>query len=401
MKILIFHSVSSLNLPSGEKSVALSEYKNLIAHGHDTVFIEYKNSFFLKRNNYLKNFYNLFSYIWNIEFFLINIYYLIKYKPDVVHVHSIFPSISSSCFFAIKIFNIPVIQTLHNVRWLCLEGGYFRKNNYCDLCLKRGYLHGVRLSCKHNKFVSLILYLARILVWSKSNKQVFKLVDKFIAVSDFIKEQHIIGGMPNSKIVVKYNPINTTILQSLNTNASRSGIVYYGRISKAKGSSTLKYISKHINTTINVIGDGPDLSELKEYCKTNDLDHVHFWNHQTQEKCFEIISSSICTVVPSVCGESFSLTAAESMALSTPVVGFNVGGLSSLIINSGGGLLVDANSDKDFLMSVKHLIKDQSYASTLGSLGQKYVKTHLNPELNTIQLISIYNEVIKLKKIKP
>ena len=392
------HSDSLYSYASGEYFVCNNEYSYLKHLGYKVSFIHYSSILQkLFKNKSFLGALLIINYIFSIEVFIRILIQLIIFKPNIIHLHGIFPHLSSSCLFAARLLKIPIVQTLHNVRWLCLEGGFFNKGRYCEVCLKKGYFHGVKLSCYRNKLASFLLYFSRKLVWNP--KHPLQFINKFIAVSEYIKSKHVIAGIPDSKIIVKHNPVSTNN-DYTTTDCFRSGIVYFGRVSKAKGSATLKLIAKHIKTNFNIIGDGPDLENLKDYCKSNKLDHVRFWNQQTQDKCFKIISSSVCTVVPSVCGESFSLTAAESMALSTPVVGFNVGGLSSLIKNSGGGLLVNTNSDEDFVKSVNQLIADHSYASYLGTLGQDYVKTHLDPDLNIKQLISIYKEVINSNKVK-
>ena len=73
-----------------------------------------------------------------------------------------------------------------------------------------------------------------------------------------------------------------------------------------------------------------------------------------------------CTLIPSQCGESFSLVAAESMALGTPVVASEIGGLGHLVRTSGGGLLVNPNSTEGFLHAIQELIQKPSMANQMG-----------------------------------
>ena len=77
-----------------------------------------------------------------------------------------------------------------------------------------------------------------------SNGRLFKLVDKFIAVSDFIKEQHVLAGFPSEKIVVKNNAIDIQQFKLNINKGNRSGIAFVSRISEAKGTNILKVLFK-------------------------------------------------------------------------------------------------------------------------------------------------------------
>ena len=103
--------------------------------------------------------------------------------------------------------------------------------------------------------------------------------------------------------------------------------------------------------------------------------HVEFWGKKSQEFCFEKLASSVCSLVPSSCGDAFPTSAIESFAQSTPVVGFDVGGLGNLVSSSQGGLLVDPNNIENFIQSVNNLIKDPKLAEQLGKSGKNYVET--------------------------
>ena len=393
MNILILHSASLRNYPSGEYKVAYNDALLLKKKGQNVYFIEYKP--FL--NNFLPSYFikfkALIDSIWSLESFFATIFHIKKNKPDIVHVHGLFPYLSISCLLATKLCNVPLIQTLHNGRWLCIEGGFYRTNSFCNKCLHSGNYHGFLHGCNNGRIISFILFTSNII--ATMFLKTFNLVSRFIAVSDFIKEQHVIGGFPDNKIIVKSNAINFNKINNISTKKSRQGITYLGRISNAKGSHILKLLIDSISEPINIIGDGPDLLDLQSYCYCKNYTHVIFFGTLLHEDCFKILSSSVCSVVPSKCGESFSLSAAESLALSTPVVGFDVGGLGSLLRRSGGGILVDQNDDQEFIKSAINLLSHSTKANRLGELGKKFVENNLNSDLSIKYLHRIYEDVLQ------
>ena len=71
---------------------------------------------------------------------------LIKcFRPDVVHAHNTFAMVSPSLYVSGGRAGVPVVQTLHNYRLLCLPGTFLRGGAVCELCLDafpwRGVVH--------------------------------------------------------------------------------------------------------------------------------------------------------------------------------------------------------------------------------------------------------------------
>jgi glycosyltransferase involved in cell wall biosynthesis len=182
------------------------------------------------------------------------------------------------------------------------------------------------------------------------------------------------------------------------SDESRKGVTYLGRVSTAKGAEILKLLADAITEPLHIIGDGPDLPSLRDYCLTKGYAHVKFWGKLSQKECFKILGSSLCSVVPSQCGEAFSLSAAESMALGTPVVGSDVGGLGSLLRRSGGGILVPTNDHNIFIDSVRRLLCNPVEAKAFGTSGRRFVRKNLEAELNANELIGIYEDVLRCRK---
>ena len=67
--------------------------------------------------------------IWNHETYREFRQLLQTEKPDIVHCHNTFPLISPSIYWACAKESIPVVQTLHNYRLLCLNAFLFKQNS--------------------------------------------------------------------------------------------------------------------------------------------------------------------------------------------------------------------------------------------------------------------------------
>jgi glycosyltransferase involved in cell wall biosynthesis len=388
MKILIIQGGIDSDLVTGEQVVIANDIAYLEENGNE---INYE---FLKISKSGLNsvFGHIGGLIWSFANYSRIQFFIKKYNPDIVHFHTVTPYLSFSVISAAVRMNVPVIQTLHNGRWLCLEGGYFRNNTFCNDCIgSYGWL-GVKRGCGHNQFIGLLLFLNNFI--ARRFGFLFKDVSRFIAVSEFVREQHILSGFPKDKITVRNNGCNFLNFELLEDSwLSRNGIVFAGRISIAKGALVLKYLIAHLDCPIKIIGNGPEFGMLKQYCIDNNFKHVELIGKIDNSETIEIIRKSVLTIVPSQCGDSFPTAALESISVGTPVVASNLGGLPDLIGRSGGGVIVEHADYAKFVKVIKELLNNKEKVKLLGDDGMNYIRKNISLDRQGKELVDIYNQV--------
>ena len=390
MKILIIQGTSATKFPSGELFVISNEQHEL-SKSHD-VHVEVIRP---KSDTETSLLSRVIDLLWSRSNYKRVTSLMDEFKPDLVHFHTISPYLSVSVLVAAKKKGVPVIQTLHNMRWLCVEGGFYRNGRYCNECVQSYGWRGVLKGCSRGKLASFVLFLVNML--SRSSGRLFSLVDRFVAVSDFVREQHLRSGFPDNKIVVNNNGIPLHLLKNKSyerTWSNRRGVAFAGRVSNAKGASVLQHLMTKTDQPINIIGNGPKMETLQQYCQQNNFDHVKFWGKLSHQQTLDLLGSVVCTIVPSQCGETFSLVAAESMALGTPVVASKIGGLADLIKQSRGGLLFEPKDFDGAVKAVTRLLGSLSEAEQIGKVGKRYVFKHLSLKKGTKNLQDIYEKVI-------
>ena len=111
-------------------------------------------------------------------------------RPDVVHVHSVFPRLSPAVLRAVG--DRPIVMTLHNFRLQCLPATFLRGTDVCEDCLGhlpwRGVMHGCyRGSRPASAAMATSLALHR-------GARSFERVTRFLAVSTFVRRQAYSGG---------------------------------------------------------------------------------------------------------------------------------------------------------------------------------------------------------------
>ena len=94
-----------------------------------------------------------------------------------------------------------------------------------------------------------------------------------------------------------------------------------------------------------------------------------------------------------MCYEQFPSAALESLAVGTPVVGSNLGGLPSLVQHEQTGRLFEAANSTDLAQQLKHLSASPDLAYEMGRRGRERVLSHYVASVHYEKLMAIYREV--------
>ena len=109
-------------------------------------------------------------------------------KPDIAHIHNVFPLWTYSILEALSKKNIPVVMTLHNYRLVWDKLALFDK---------KIFLYGAYKNSMVKTF-----FISRIF---NKNRKLLRYIDKFIALTEFTKKEYIKAELPSDKIIVKPN----------------------------------------------------------------------------------------------------------------------------------------------------------------------------------------------------
>lgn len=340
----------------GEEKTLFFEHKLLEENGHKVILFT-KDSRDISSYNLAKKIGLCINAIFSFDTYK-KIKKIIKSeKPDIAHLQNIFPLISPSVYYALKKHNIPIVQTLHNYRLLCLNGLFVNNSGEtCEKCMYGCFIHGILSKCYRRSFIQSLIMAISIYFHRKLGTFKNK-VDLYISPSVFLKNKMIESGLHEDKIEVVSHCIDTDFLAPV-LDYDTYGI-YMGRLSKEKGVLTLvKAFQRIPDLRLKIVGEGPLHDEVDNFVMMNKLKNVELLGFIKGEERFEILKKALFTVIPSVCYENFPWVILESFALGVPVIASRIGGIFDLIDEMKNGILFNPDDVEDLTKKISILASD-------------------------------------------
>ncbi len=251
-RVLVVHNAYQHS--GGEDTVVESEIRLLRAHGHAV-------ETYARSNDEVDGMLSLAlarQTLWSDRTSHDLAALVVRFRPDVIHAHNTFPLISPSLYWAAARAGVPVVQTLHNFRLMCLNALFLREGRVCEDCMGHLPWRGVARACyRGSRAASAVL--TGMLTLHRGLGTYRNKVARYIALNEFCRGKFIEGGLPDGRVVVKPNFVDFDAPES----APRAGLLFVGRLSTEKGIATLAdAMSLCPDVRLRVAGDGPDADLL-------------------------------------------------------------------------------------------------------------------------------------------
>lgn len=382
LRVLFVHNAYQHR--GGEDSVVAEEIALLEAHGHQVETYSRHNDDIAR----LSSLAVAHQTLWSSRTMRDATDIFARFQPDVIHVHNTFPLISPSLYWAADRAGVPVVQTLHNFRLMCLNALFLREGHVCEDCMGNAPWRGVVRGCYRGSraasgVLSGMLMLHRGL-GTYQNK-----VTRYIALNGFCRDKFVEGGLPAERMVVKPNFVDFDAPVS----SKREGLLFVGRLSVEKGVATLAEAMKLLpGTDLRVAGDGPEaalLDGVPGVCRLGSL---------PGESVRVEMSNAAALVVPSICYENFPRTIAEAFACGLPVIASRIGALADIVRDGVTGLLFEPANPHDLADKLAWAQSHPDELAVMGQTARAQYETEFSAEVNYQRLIAIYDEAIAAKQ---
>jgi len=382
--ILMVHNYYLIG--GGEHTVFEAECKLLEKNGHNVIR-------YTRDNKELKNiFKKIFLPITSI--FSLKTYREVKKiikenNIDIVHCHNTFPLVSPSVYYAARKSKKPVIQTIHNFRFLCPNGVFFKDGKICEECLKRNdFKQAIKNKCYRNSKLQTQVVINMLRFHRKHNT--YKKIS-YIFLTEFNKRKFCkLINIDSDQVFIKPNFVDGSIKKyRTNIDEKNKTFIYIGRLDETKGIKELLKLWKTVpkEYSLHIYGDGDCKNIVEE--ATIENKNIKYFGFQKKETIYKDLSKSIGLLFTSLLYEGFPMVITEALGLGKPILCSNIGNGASITSASSAGVLFDVKDTKSFKKAFNDIVQNNEKYS---KKAIEYFDKYLNEKSNYKLLEEIYEK---------
>jgi glycosyltransferase involved in cell wall biosynthesis len=387
VKILVVHN--SYGMHSGEETVVYDSIELLRSKGHEvSTFARSSAEIAQMRFGRILAF---FSGILNAKARCQFRGLLHKARPDIVHIHNLFPLISPAILPECSKAGIPVVMTVHNYRLLCPNGLQMPKGRtgLCRRCLGGREYWCVLKNCESSLPRSFGYAIRNCVArrWRLFRDHVWL----YICLSNPQRQALIEAGYPAERVEVLENMVQP----ALAPGSARLGryVGFAGRLSPEKGIDILLAAARCCQQIpIRIAGSLDTRPEIVHQAPAN----CRFWDAIQKSEMPRFYRSCRFLVVPSLCQETFCLAAAEAQVQARPVICSRIGALPEIVVDGITGLLFEPGDAIGLAKKMEYLWQRPELSISMGLAGQRRALSQYSPQRYYDRLMYLYRKAMAL-----
>lgn len=392
MHVLVAHNRYSSAQPSGENRVVDQEVGLLRAAGHRVEVFERRSDDIAARSLWGKAAVPLLV-PWNPAVRTELAARLRAERPDVVHVHNVFPLLSPAVLAACADVGVPVVATLHNYTQVCPPGTLHRDGRSCTECVgSAAPLPAVRHGCYRNSRLATVPLAVGLTV---NRRRWWSGVERFFCISAAQRDILVRSGMPADRLVVKHN-----FVPEPGTRRAGAGehLLFLGRLAEAKGVRLLMAAWDEIaadggvGVPLVLAGAGPLEGEVTAWAAGRD--DVRYAGLYDPAQCRRAVARSVAVVAPSTARETFGLVVAEAMAAGVPAVAAGHGAFVELVEDGVTGLLHRPGEPASLASRVRRIVTERARNREMGEAARRRYEQYFSPAVGLERLEDEYRSAI-------
>lgn len=386
MKILQIHNEYAF--PGGEDAAAEAEARMLRRAGHEVAVFrknnrEVESASLLQKLSFLSGGFLDSRKVYEEISSLVS-----KSRPDVAHFHNPFYVMTPAAYEACFDQRVPVVQTIHNYRFLCAAATFYRHGKVCEECLQRGRWAGVWHRCWKGSAAA--SWMLTRLVDEYRWRNILGRVSRFIVLSQFSYDKFRQAGWPQARMVIKPNSLE---VDGGEQNIRREPFVLYaGALQPYKGVEMLlsRWHQVLPDVRLCVVGSGP----MEPFVKRHAVGNIEFLGQQSRGEVLRLMRSASCLVLPSEVYENCPMTVIEAYASGLPVAASRLGALAEMVVDGETGLLFRPGDAGDMADKISQIMNAPSLRERLSMNARQCFAQRYSVDLDCRRLVDIYRAVL-------
>jgi glycosyltransferase involved in cell wall biosynthesis len=320
-------------------------------------------------------------------------------RPDVLLFHNLIPVASFGLYDEARKLGVPVIQYIHNFRPFSPSGTLWHGGRVRDEALHGNLWPEVlgrawERSLKKTAMLALHLHRLRTSGWLDA-------VDRWIAVSEFMRHKFVEAGIPESKIVTLRHCWTPMVEHP--SEEDQGYYLFLGRLVPEKGVRTLleawKTLERKLGTTcpkLVIAGTGPEETRvMAAAAQSKRIEHAGFVSGEAKQR---LLAGCRAVLAPSIWWEPLGLIVYEAYDHAKPVIAARSGGLVETVQEGEGGFL-HTPGDADSLVEAVLKLEESGHVgrTRMGRIGRTWLLEKANPDAWKRQFEDILKSVVRAK----
>jgi len=308
-----------------------------------------------------------------------------SFKPDVVHVHEIFPLVPPWILPECTRRKLPVVMSCVDYRMTCPVVTHLRDNQICTACLPNRQYQAALSNCRQSRAESVTMALYGTLVHRLGLYR--KNESEFIMPSEFTRSwmlKHL--DLPPDRVTAVAPVVASPPTAA---DAGVGGYVAFaGRFSPEKGIQTLLDAAKLTGLPVK-------LARNENSLVTCDVPARMTVVTKGREDLARFYREASMVVVPSLWFETFGLVGAEAMSHGIPVLAAKGGAVQELVEHGVDGLHFEVGDAASLAAGMLQLWNDPALRRRLGAAARSKAEARWNADRHFEQVRDIYERALR------
>jgi glycosyltransferase involved in cell wall biosynthesis len=310
-------------------------------------------------------------------------------RPDVVHVHEVYPLLSPWVLPVCRESGTPVVMTCHDFRLTCPVATHYSHGRICTDCLDHNELWCCFGNCRGNLAES-IAFAARS-ASARLSKVVVSNVDVFVTATDFTRTW-LVDHLGLSPQLIDTVPYAIALPDETAQPSTGRYVGFAGRFVPEKGIDVVIEAARQAQVPLRLAGDASSMPDLAV------AGDIEFTGLLDATALASFYAGARMVVVPSTWFETFGIVAGEAMAHGVPVVASRIGALNEVVDDGVTGLVFEPGDANDLAVKIRTLWDDPERCSALGAGGRSKVQQRYSADAHCHGLIGAYSKAIEIRR---
>lgn len=304
-----------------------------------------------------------------------------RVRPDLVHVHDLYPLISPWVLPECRRRRIPTVMSVYDYRLTCPVHNHHFNGRLCTKCMGGREHHCVIQNCRGSRPESVAFALrngvARSFGLFSNNVDLYIAPTRFTA--DWLVEHARVAPGRVTAIPCAID------LPALPVDPAQGAYVAFaGRFVPEKGVEVAVAAARKAGLPLWLAGDADRHPAVRAG------DEVRFVRTRNRDELAAFYRGARIFVMPSLWFETFGIVVGEAMSHGVPVVASRIGALAETTVDGVTGLLFEPGDADDLAAKLRKLWDDDALCRKLGRSARVHIEQTASPQRHAELTIAAY-----------